>query len=221
MGANAIAGILTAGAGAASLGSESPVEDPRFDDFSKLEKSLGDMKLIVADAISNYFDQLLVQTPPNGDWGLSTELARALESGVFAYQDFGTGENSVNLRVMVRLIQASIISEAWNSGQVAIVKRSKDGHMAQVADFNPCFGDKKRYGMDHGVACQFDQNYMIVGFPTGVVLYGVANWRYSFASSQTMWIIMNKNLWKEYPILVRKKTRLSSLASSRYGHWRC
>jgi hypothetical protein len=163
MPANAVAGVLTAGAGSVGLASLSPPQDPRFDDFAGLSKSLGNMKLVVADAITDYFNRLLTDTPPDDDWDRSTELARALESGVFADQDFATRESSIDLSVMVNMIRASIISEAWNSGSVAIIKWSKDSYLSKNFEFNPCFGGD-RWGMDHAVACQFNKNYMIVGW---------------------------------------------------------
>jgi len=160
MPANAVSGVLTAAAGSAGLASQNPPQDPRFDDFGDLQKSLGNMKLVVANAITDYFDRLLTETPPDDDWDRGTELARVLESGVFADQDFATGESSIDLDVMVNLIRASVISEAWNSGSVAIIKWSKDSYLSKNFDFNPCFGGE-RWGMDHAVACQFNKNYMI------------------------------------------------------------
>ncbi|RYP05273.1 hypothetical protein DL764_003934 [Monosporascus ibericus] len=159
-GPNYIAGVLTVGAGAAGLAAENPPADPRFDNFSELQKSLGNMKLVVADAITKYFNRLLTETPPDNDWGRGTQLARALESGVFADQGFATGKSSINVGVMTRLIRASIISEAWNMGSVVIVKWSSDSYLSNKFKFNPCFGGN-RWGMDHAVACQFNKNYMI------------------------------------------------------------
>ena len=161
---NGFVGLLTAAAGAASWSDESPVQDPRFTDFSKLEASLGRMKIAVTTGITKYFDEMLVETPPNGDWGKGTALARVLEEGAFADQDFGTGKSFPSLDLMVRLIQASIISEAWNSGSVAIVKWSKD-HPLSGEFFNPCFGGK-RYSLDSHIACQMDKNWIIVGLPS-------------------------------------------------------
>jgi hypothetical protein len=171
--ANAVTGVMTAAAGAVGLASEDPPKDPRFDNFAELGTSLGNMKLVVTEAITDYFNRLLTETPPDSDWGRGTELARALESGIFADQDFGTGESSVDLDIMVDLIRASIISEAWNTGSVAIVKWSNDSYFSKKA-FNPCFGGD-RWGMDHAVACQFNKNFMIVGFPSGLLLCSIAD----------------------------------------------
>lgn len=156
---NEAAGILTAAAGIVGLASESPPEDPRFTDFAGLEDSIGNMKLVVLDAIGAYFKRLLTASPPDGDMAAGTELAHALNSGVFADQDFGTGEGAMDITTMTRLIQAAIISEAWNSGKVAILKWSSTGEMSQY--FNPCFGEE-RYGLDHIVACEYGKNYVIV-----------------------------------------------------------
>jgi hypothetical protein len=172
--ANGVAGVLTAAAGATGLADTDPAKDPRFDSFADLESSIGNMKLVVTGAITQYFNRLLVNTPPNNDWDKGTELARALEKGAFAEQDFGTRESSVDTAVMVRNIRASIISEAWNTGQVAIVKWSSDSDLATRFKYNPCFGGK-RYGTDHAVACQFGKNYVIVSTglqaTVGILLY--------------------------------------------------
>lgn len=160
---NGFVGLLTAAAGAASWRDESPVKDPRFTDFGKLEASLGRMKQATVAGITNYFNEMLVNTPPDGDWGKGTALARILEEGAFADQDFATGESFPSVDLMVELIQASIISEAWNSGSVAIVKWSRD-HPLSSDYFNPCFGGE-RYGLDSHIACQMDKNWVIVGLP--------------------------------------------------------
>lgn len=159
-------GAFLPAAGAASWGDESPVQDPRFTDFSKLEANLGRMKQATVAGITNYFNEMLVNTPPDGDSGKGTQLARMLEGGAFADQDFATGESFPSVDLMVELIQASIISEAWNSGSVAIVKWSRD-HPLSSDYFNPCFGGE-RYGLDSHIACQMDKNWVIVGLTAPV-----------------------------------------------------
>lgn len=161
-----VGGIGVSNGIAGSIAAEDPIEDVRFTDFSKLQKTLGTLQMTVSKSMSNYYDRLFTITPPEDDWGRATELARLLESGAFASQDVGTGNNKTTAAGMGRLIQASIIAEAWNSQRVAIVKWSKDNDWATRDDyhFNPCFGGK-RYGIDYTIACQFDKNYMIVSAP--------------------------------------------------------
>ncbi|SPN96523.1 related to acetylxylan esterase [Cephalotrichum gorgonifer] len=170
--ANGIAGILTLGAGAAGLTPSDPVEDVRFSDFAKLQSSLGRMKSTVQTAMAEYFDTMLASLPPDGDREKGTELARLLESGAFADQDFGTSEPVDAGSDMVTRIRAAIIAEAWNNDHVSIVKWSRTGKMAEY--FDPCGRDSTvRGGTDHAIACQFDNNYIIT--PT---------WSHDLSSSQ-------------------------------------
>lgn len=89
------------------------------------------------------------------------------EGGAFADQDFATEESFPSVDLMVELIQAPIISGAWNSGSVAIVKWSRN-HPLSSDYFDPGFfpgggGGSGRYGLDSHIACQMDKNWVIVG----------------------------------------------------------
>lgn len=159
--ANGISGILTAGAGAAGFTPSDPPEDVRFTDFSELQAALGKMKQMVQGSLTSYFDTMLATLPPDGDRNKGTELARILEGGAFADQDFGIKKPNNVVRDMTKVIQASVIAEAWNNGHVIIAKWSHTGKMAEF--FDPCGRDAaRRRGIDHACACQFDNNYVIV-----------------------------------------------------------
>ena len=72
-----------------------------------------------------------------------------------------TGGSTKNARA--RLIEASIISEAWNTAQVAIFKWAKTNWRAtdKTAEFSPSFSSDKREA-EEGIACiDVDYNYMI------------------------------------------------------------
>lgn len=165
--ANSVAGIITAGAGTASFFSAGEVEDLRFTDFSKLQGSLGRMARRVELAMSDYYSEMLAKLPPDGDRARGTALAQMLHDGGFADQDILVEPELANPGesgpwAITTSVTASIIAEAWNSGSVIIAKWTRTGAMADFWD--PCGADARdRHGLDHAIACQFDNNYVIVG----------------------------------------------------------
>jgi hypothetical protein len=167
--ANSVAGIITAGAGTASFFSAGQVEDLAFSDFSELQGSLGRMSRRVELAMSDYYSEMLAKLPPNNDRELGTALARMLQDGAFADQDIlvepelaSPGDSGP--WAITTSVTASIIAEAWNSGSVIIAKWTRTGAMADFWD--PCGRDARdRHGVDHAIACQFDNNYVIVSIP--------------------------------------------------------
>src|SRR5690606_27764443 len=94
-----------------------PVQDRRCG-YMLLGKALGNVKRRVQRSLERYFDDMLVNAPQGGYW----KLAGLLDNGMLADQYFGTYDDQLSKDVMLELIQASIISEAWNAGKVAIVK---------------------------------------------------------------------------------------------------
>lgn len=157
---NAVAGILTAAAGAASMVGQAPVKDPRFTNFGELQSKLGFMKVAVTTALADYFDRIFVKNPPEKHWERGTELARILENGAFASQDF---VSTPRHDVIVNMVKASLINEMWNSGNVAIVKWSNDNELSTKFGYSPCFETHllTLYNK-HAVACEMGQNFLIV-----------------------------------------------------------
>lgn len=152
------AGLFTVAAGQASLASVDPPFDPRFTNFAAAQANLGRAKIEVMDTMDRYFRRTLAETPPGDHWERGTELARILENGAFADQDITiTPSNST----MTRWVQASLISGMWNTGNVAIIKWSKDHKFATEYGFSPCFG-RPGYRLDQAVACVMDHNFLIV-----------------------------------------------------------
>lgn len=159
-GTNAVAGILTAAAGTAGMVGEAPGQDPRFTNFGEIQSKLGDMKIAVTTALDDYFDRLFVETPPEKHWERGTELARILEDGAFAAQDFTSTPRHED---MVNMIKASLINEMWNSGNVAIVKWSNGNELSTSFGYSPCF---KTHSLTlynkYAVVCEKKQNFLIV-----------------------------------------------------------
>ncbi|ROT40792.1 hypothetical protein SODALDRAFT_105095 [Sodiomyces alkalinus F11] len=156
-GAGTYSGLITIAAGAASLSSSSPPEDPRFTNFATAQAKLGEAKLEVMDTMDKYFKRLLADTPPNDEWETGTELARIIESGAFADQDIAQAPSN---STMTRWVQASMISGMWNTGNVAIIKWSNDNPFARDYGFSPCFG-RPGIGNSQAVACVMDHNFLI------------------------------------------------------------
>ncbi|MBE3048678.1 hypothetical protein IMZ48_40505 [Candidatus Bathyarchaeota archaeon] len=100
---NAVAGLATMAAGASGVDTGSPPEDPRFDTFAELSSTLGDMKLMVEKSITDYFNQLFIEVPEQGNWEQGTQLARILVSGLFANQDIGGGMDDATSTDMTRM----------------------------------------------------------------------------------------------------------------------
>jgi hypothetical protein len=117
-------------------------------------------------AMSAQYDRYFVATPPDHDRERGSQLSKALESGIWANQDIAqAGTEAIwNTEKVKGMVQAAMISEVRNAGEVAIFKWGKD-HALSKWGFNPCFGGNK-YGMDKHVACikDRDQNYLIVSF---------------------------------------------------------
>lgn len=170
--AASLSGLSIAGSGATQWIPES-TKDPRFDTLGDLQQAVVDVQESVDGAITEYFKQLFVNVPPKGDWDRGTMLARAVESGAFADQDYITKEGNGTASDMTRLIQAAMISETWHASRMVVVKWSYDGEMAK--NWNPCgSGDKTIFmkertkegvdkgNADHIVACPFDRNNVIV-----------------------------------------------------------
>ncbi|KAM0085819.1 hypothetical protein ACKRZS_001908 [Fusarium odoratissimum] len=160
-GVNFAAGVLTIGAGAASFGADSTEPSPQFKSFANLNKALGDMVEWTRRAMAEQFNRYFVDTPPNNNRERGSELARAIESGIWANQDIAQADSDTiwdSGRVQ-SMIQAAMISEMWNTGEVAIFKWSRDHELAKWG-FNPCF-DGNKHGLDKHVGCLNDQNYLI------------------------------------------------------------
>lgn len=159
-GTNAVAGILTAAAGTAGLVGQAPGQDPRFTNFGDMQSKLGFMKTAVTTALNKYFDRLFVDTPPEKHWERGTELARILENGAFADQDF---TSTPTHEVMVNMIKGSLINEMWNSGNMAIVKWSNENELSTSFGYSPCF---KTHSLTlynkYAVVCEKKQNFLIV-----------------------------------------------------------
>ncbi|SCO35389.1 related to acetylxylan esterase [Fusarium fujikuroi] len=160
-GVNFVAGVLTIGAGAASFGADSTEPSPQFKSFASLDKALGDMVEWTRKAMAAQFNRYFVETPPNNDRPRGSELARAIESGIWANQDIAQADSETiwdSGRVQ-SMIEAAMISEMWNTGEVAIFKWSKDHDLAKWG-FNPCF-DGNKHDLDKYVACINGHNYLI------------------------------------------------------------
>ncbi|KAF4983609.1 hypothetical protein FZEAL_1018 [Fusarium zealandicum] len=159
---NIAAGIMTIGAGAASFGAESTEPSPQFKSFANLDSSLGKMLEWTKKAMAAQFDRYFITTPPNNNRELGSQLARTLESGLWANQDIAQADSDSiwDSGRVKSMLQGAMISEMWNTGQVAIFKWSKDHTLAKDWGFNPCFGGEK-YGMDRHIACINGQNYLI------------------------------------------------------------
>ena len=173
MAGNFGAGLLTAGAGVASFYG-SATEEPSFDNYSEMQAALGRMQIYVHEAMAAYFNRMLSETPPNNDRDQGSALAHLLESGVWADQDFAISNTSttadgtpvVDGDRLGYMIMSAMISETWNTEQVAIATWSRNNWIASTYGWNPCDNlSAERYGMDHAIACQNDKNYMIVRVP--------------------------------------------------------
>lgn len=166
-GANLAGGIFTVAAGATSFAAGTPEPDLEFVTFADLSTALGEMLTWARGAMSAQFDRYFVETPPNHNRERGSELARMLESGIWANQDIAQAGTSAIWKTdnVKSMVQAAMISEVWNSGGVAIFKWSKDHTLAKDWGFNPCFGGMK-YEMDDHIACINGQNYLIVSFTT-------------------------------------------------------
>lgn len=160
---NVAAGVFTIGAGAASFGADDVDSGPQFDSFADLSSSLGKMLEWTRKNMGAQFNRYFVDTPPNNNRERGSELARILESGVWADQDV-TDPNYKDIWTIddvKSMVQGAMISEMWNTGEVAIFKWSKDHPLAKDWGFNPCFGSES-YRMDDYIACINGQNYLIV-----------------------------------------------------------
>ncbi|KAM0263654.1 hypothetical protein ACHAPA_008628 [Fusarium lateritium] len=159
---NVAAGVFTIGAGAASFGADDLESGPQFDSFADLSNTLGELLKWTRKHMGARFNRYFVETPPNHNRDRGSELARVLESGVWADQDVSEKEygNIWTIDDVKSMIVGSMISEMWNTGEVAIFKWSKDHTLAKDWGFNPCFGGDK-YLMDDHIACINGQNYLI------------------------------------------------------------
>ncbi|KAF4445873.1 hypothetical protein F53441_10435 [Fusarium austroafricanum] len=162
VGSNLAAGIFTIGAGAASFGAADDGPSPQFSTFAELEDATAKMLRWTRKAMAAQFDRYFVNTPPDNNRERGSELARALESGLWANQNLAqpASETILPKEKITKMIQSAMISEVWNAGQVAIFKWPKDHTLAKDWGFNPCFGGDK-YGLDKHVACINGQNYLI------------------------------------------------------------
>ncbi|KAM0323888.1 hypothetical protein ACHAQA_008469 [Verticillium albo-atrum] len=161
-GGGMLAGILTAGAGIAAGMEASPSLDPRFDSFSELQSKLGAILDAVDSATAKYFNRLIIERPPNHDMARGTELARIVESGVMADQDFGLDDNSINPIAQRQLLRAPLLSEVWNSQDVFIVKFGRNQVDAPGFKYSPCFGTNQAVEqLGRHNACPGDANWMI------------------------------------------------------------
>ncbi|KAH7006574.1 hypothetical protein EDB82DRAFT_493811 [Fusarium venenatum] len=160
-GANLAGGAFTIAAGATSFAADFPEPSLEFQSFADLSDTLGKLLTFSREAMGAQYDRYFVETPPNNDRERGSELSRALESGIWANQDIAqAGTNTIWKPERVKqMIEAAMISEVWNGGEVAIFKWGKDHALAKWG-FNPCFGGDK-YGMDKHIACVNGQNYLI------------------------------------------------------------
>lgn len=164
--ANTVAGVFTVAAGSVGSDWENPPEDPRFDDFATLSSKLSKITDIVTGAITAYYDRLFQDNPAKGDEAAATELARLLESGLFANYGFGViGDEKIVPKDMQNMTYAAIIAEAWNNGRVAMAKWGKNNGVAKWG-LDPCHrddkDDEKNLGIADIVGCYNDLNYLIV-----------------------------------------------------------
>ena len=159
--AGMVSGVLGVGVGIFGGVQEATV-DPRFTTFADFQDRLGDMKLETQTGIGAYFDSLFRNSPPNGD-PAGTALFDSLSSGEWAEQDMAKLE--ITKGEMVRQMHAAIITEAWNSQQVILLKWS-NGLLNDIngVTINPCWEDPGwgSAGIDVFVACENDSNYLIV-----------------------------------------------------------
>lgn len=163
---NTIAGLLGFTNGMIDAMNPALIQDIRFDEFAEIQAVLGGMGIASGKVLSDFFEQLFFSTPPKGDVARGLQLAHILETGSFASQDVGTGDGDLVKADMIRMVQASIIGEAWKMSRVAIVKWSKAGKFVDITGFNPCGGaGAQAFGMESHLACEFDRNYMIVSGP--------------------------------------------------------
>lgn len=170
----ALAGILTAGAGIAAGVEGSPSLDPRFDTFGDLENKLGAIMDAVDEATAKYFHRLIVEKPPNNDIVRGTELARIVESGDMANQDFALGEGIIDAKVQRQLLRAPLLSEVWNAQDVFIVKFGREQIDTPDFKYSPCFGTNQGVSeLGRHNACPGDANYQIVRWSS--------DWRKVFA----------------------------------------
>ena len=162
---NVIAGLLTMGAGMAS--GSSPPQDVRFDDFSDISSSVGSLGRYIGGELNAFHERLINQTPSDDDFEAGMELARTVQDGGFADQDFITkiDINATNIR---NVVIASIISEVWNAQDVAIIKWSDDSWVSTEwgGGYSPCFGKSNGVDIEGHVACYGDKNYAIGRFAT-------------------------------------------------------
>lgn len=164
---NGLAGISTIASGAAGFLPSAPPKDARFDTYAEMSAGLGKFILEVGTAMTEYFNALLRDTPPDGaDPHDAQLLGRLLDDGFWASMDADNVTPSPELKPnLVTQIRASMIAEAWNSVSVGIIKWSEDSEFSNVLGFNPCFGDKDKHGMGHAISCINGANYAIVSFP--------------------------------------------------------
>ncbi|GKU09908.1 unnamed protein product [Fusarium langsethiae] len=162
-GANLAAGAFTIAAGATSFAADFPEPSLEFKTFADLSDTLEKLLTFSRDAMGKQYDRYFVDTPPNNNREIGSELARVLEPGLWANQDVAqAGTDRIwKPERLKEMIQAAMISEVWNGGEVAIFKWSKDHTLAKDWGFNPCFGGDK-YGMDNHIACINGQNYLIL-----------------------------------------------------------
>lgn len=157
-----VAGIMGVGIGILNTAKSVPI-DPRFTTFADLEARVGDIKIETQNTIGAYFDGLYRNSPPQGDAGAGNALVDVMSSGVWAEQDMA--ELSFTKEDMIRLVHSSIITEAWNSQSVVIIKWS-NGLLNDISgtSINPCWEDPgwAEQGIDVYVACENDKNYMAV-----------------------------------------------------------
>lgn len=169
--ANSLAGLGTIAAGAVGF-MGSPPEDARFDDFAELSVKLGNYTTMVSQALTGYYNTLFRDTPAeDAEKEEAMMLPDLLWDGYWAHMDAAPATADENaVAMMTTQIRASVIAEAWNSDHVGIIKWSEDSEFYKVFGWNPCFGDKKKHGMDHAVACLEGSkyNYVIVSSSTFV-----------------------------------------------------
>lgn len=160
-------GIFTALAGIA--GAMGTVEDPRFTTFADLQSNLGKLKESAQAMIDKYFDRLFRNSPPNKDTDKGTELAKLLQSGIWAEQD--TAELSYKESDIIRMIHSSMISELWNAQQFTIVRFSKSTlNDIWGKDYDFCF-DNPNDDVADWVACVGDYNYLLVSDIPSILNY--------------------------------------------------
>ena len=163
--------------------------DPGFLRYSELQRDLSKLQDIVQDSVSEYFNKLLVNTPPNDppeeDADIGMELANLISSGAFFPQDVSITPDE---NIMNTMIQAPIISELWNEQKIYVLRIPPDhldlhwsngvaGPAGRTYDwrYDPCNGEDGS-SADHRDARKEPPRKHVVCDPNDGTNYLVLRW---------------------------------------------